>query len=229
MLQSQELNINNPNFHLLPLPSVPSKHTQYTNLKASTLQTLPPYLVPTKPPKMFRPRLTPLYRAARQAQQSFSTTPARLQTLPVQVVGTGTGTLQHVTVPGKSYTFTSDTYPVLGGADSAPSPVVYSLAALSACNQVTGHVVARDHGIKLGEWEVKVDADLPTGVLVKGEEGNPNWEGVKLQVKVQTDIKEGEEAKWERFVSEVERRCPITALFKKSGLRWESEWVNEKL
>jgi hypothetical protein len=46
---------------------------------------------------------------------------------------------------------------------------------------------------------------------------------------VQTDIGKGEEAKWERFVSEVERRCPITALFKKSGLRWESEWVNEKI
>ncbi|KAK4140712.1 OsmC/Ohr family [Dichotomopilus funicola] len=168
----------------------------------------------------------------------FSSTPhqsaPRSDILPVQVAGTGTGTLQHVTVPGKSYAFVSDTYPVLGGADSAPSPVVYALASLSACNQVTGHVVARDHGITLGKWNVEVDGQLPTGVLVQGlreeDVGGPNWEAVSLRVRVQTDVdgeKEGE--KWERFVSEVERRCPITRLFRDSGLKYESTWVNEKL
>ncbi|KAK3904178.1 OsmC/Ohr family, partial [Staphylotrichum tortipilum] len=146
--------------------------------------------------------------------------------LPVQITATGRGTHQTISVPGKPYTFTSDTYPILGGADSAPSPVVYSLASLSACNQVTGHVVARDHGIALGEWHVEVEGLLPTGVLVKGEQGNGNWEGVKIKVRVQTDAGEEGFGKW---VGEVERRCPITRLFKESGLRWESEWVNEKL
>jgi uncharacterized OsmC-like protein len=116
---------------------------------------------------------------------------------------------------------------VLGGSDSALSPVVYSLASLSACNQVTGHVVARDHGIKLGEWKVDVEAKLPTKTLVNGEEGNPNWESVRLRVRVWTDV--GEEGEFRRFVAEAERRCPITALLKRSGLRYESEWVNEKL
>ncbi|KAK4201150.1 hypothetical protein QBC40DRAFT_172090 [Triangularia verruculosa] len=146
---------------------------------------------------MFSTRLTTtlLVPAARQAaRRQFTTTPTRLQTLPVKVTGTGTGTLQNVSVPGKPYNFTADTYPVLGGADSAPSPVVYSLASLSACNQVTGSVVASNHGIKLGKWD--------------------------------TDA-EGE--KFDKFVSEVERRCPITQLFKLSGVRYESEWVNEKL
>lgn len=174
----------------------------------------------------FTRALRPLTRLSTRA---FSTTRTHHQSLPVQVSGTGTGTLQHVSVPGKHYTFTADTYPVLGGADSAPSPVVYSLASLSACNQVTGHVVAGNHGIKLGQWHVEVDAQLPTAVLVKGEEGNPNWESVRLKVRVQTDVKEGETEKWERFVSEVERRCPITQLFKRSGVVYESVWVNEKL
>ncbi|KAL2130459.1 hypothetical protein VTI74DRAFT_6370 [Chaetomium olivicolor] len=173
---------------------------------------------------MFRSRIPPFARLARRA---LSTTPSRKQLLPVQVVGTGTGTLQQVSVPGKSYTFTADTYPVLGGADSAPSPVVYSLASLSACNQVTGHVVARDHGIKLGAWNVAVDAQLPTATLVKGEQGNPNWESVRLRVRVQTDVEDG--GRFGKFVQEVERRCPITQLFKLSGVRYESEWVNEKL
>ncbi|KAK4149334.1 OsmC/Ohr family [Chaetomidium leptoderma] len=184
---------------------------------------------------MFRTRLTTLTGLTRAAAATyarpFSTTPSRLQLLPVQVTGTGTGTLQKVSVPGKAYSFTADTYPVLGGADSAPSPVVYSLASLSACNQVTGHVVARDHGIKLGAWSVAVDAQLPTDVLVGGaEEGNPNWESVRIRLRVQTDVEEGDrEGRFGRFVSEVERRCPITQLFKLSGVRYESEWVNEKL
>ncbi len=161
-----------------------------------------------------------------QATRAFITTPPRLQSLPVAVSGTGTGTLQTLTIPGKPYTFTSDTYPVLGGGDSAPSPVVYSLASLSSCNQVTGHVVARDHGIKLGEWKVEVEALLPTAVLVKGAEGNPNWEEVRLRVRVQTDVKE---EGFEKFVGEVERRCPITQLFKRSGVKYESVWVNEEI
>ena len=180
---------------------------------------------------MSLPRLTRLPLRATtltpQTTRLFTTTPRHFQSLPVAVSGTGTGTLQKLTIPGKPYTFTSDTYPVLGGGDSAPSPVVYSLASLSSCNQVTGHVVARDHGIKLGEWNVEVEALLPTAVLVQGAEGNPNWEEVQLKVRVQTDVK-GEEG-FEEFVGEVERRCPITQLFKRSGVKYESVWVNEKL
>jgi uncharacterized OsmC-like protein len=178
--------------------------------------------LPTRLAALTTRQPTPLTRA-------FSTTHTHRQSLPVRVTGTGTGTVQHLSVPGKAYTFTADTYPLLGGGDTAPSPVVYSLASLSSCNQVTGHVVARDHGIALGKWHVEVEADLPTAVLVQGAaEGNPNWEVVRLKVRVQTDVEGGGE-KWERFVSEVERRCPITRLFRLSGVRWESEWVNEKL
>jgi hypothetical protein len=79
----------------------------------------------------------------------------------------------------------------------------------------------------LGEWKVDVEAELPTRTLVNGEEGNPNWESVRVKVRVQTDV--GDEGEFGRFVGEVERRCPITALFRRSGVRYESEWVNEKL
>ncbi|KAL2115233.1 hypothetical protein VTJ04DRAFT_10896 [Mycothermus thermophilus] len=161
------------------------------------------------------------------ANRLLSTTTPRQSTLPVTITGTGTGTLQTITVPSKPYAFTADTYPLLGGADSAPSPVVYSLAALSACNQVTGHVVARDRGIQLGRWTVDVEGQLPTGALVEGKQEDPNWEGVKLSVRVQTDLRD--EEKFREFVREVERRCPITALFRKSGLKWESVWVNERI
>lgn len=130
----------------------------------------------------------------------------------------------------KPYQISTDTYTVLGGKDSAPSPVAYSLASLSSCNQVTGYVVAKDHNITLGEWHVTVHGVLPTAVLVQGEQGNPNWESITLKARVQTDIKGGnDDPKFRHFVSEIERRCPITQLFIRSGVAFTSEWVNEPL
>ncbi|KAK4221971.1 OsmC/Ohr family [Podospora fimiseda] len=180
---------------------------------------------------MLRPTLTRSLAKVARPTRLFSTTPRPLQSIPLSITGTGTGTQQHITIADKSYTISTDTYTTLGGQDSQPSPVSYSLASLSSCNQVTGNVVAKNHGIKLGKWHVTVDALLPTAVLVKGEQGNPNWESVKLKARVQTDIPEGEKGKekFQFFVEEVERRCPITQLFKLSGVRFESEWVNEKL
>ena len=132
-----------------------------------------------------------------------------------------------MSIDGKPYKILSDTYPVVGGADSAPSPVVYSLTSLSTCTQVTGSLVARDHNIKLGRWNVSVHGDLPTGALVRGEQVNANWERIALKVRVQTDAYD--DAKFQHFVAECERRCPIAQLFKRSGTEWQTEWVNEAL
>ncbi|KAK0747252.1 hypothetical protein B0T21DRAFT_417472 [Apiosordaria backusii] len=184
---------------------------------------------------MFR---TSLSRTATRAVRTFSTTATKSSSIPLRICGRGTGTKQTITIKDKPYTIQTDTYPILGGADSAPSPVAYNLASLTSCNQVTGAKVAEDHGIKLGEWNVRLDAVLPTDVLVKGKcEGNPNWESVKLFVRVQTNILESvkgdnleADARFRHFVREVERRCPITQLFKRSGLRpkgWETDPEHE--
>lgn len=94
----------------------------------------------------------------------------------------------------KTYKIMADTCTPLGGTDSAPSPVAYSLASLGSCNQITGFVVVRDHGIKLGQWNVEVQGELPTEVLVGGEQGNPNWTSVVLKARVQTDIEGGQDS-----------------------------------
>ncbi|OAA66555.1 OsmC family protein [Niveomyces insectorum RCEF 264] len=162
--------------------------------------------------------------------RSFSSSAAAFQSLPIRIQGTGTGTVQTVSVPNKPYTFKADTYAVLGGTDASPSPVVYSLASLGACTQVTGSVVAKDHNVRVGQWHVDVEGLLPTAVLVQGQEGNPNWERVTVTTRVQTDIAGGQAAPaFQTFVSEVERRCPITQLFKRSGVEVVTAWENEPL
>ncbi|KAH7354234.1 OsmC family protein [Plectosphaerella cucumerina] len=176
------------------------------------------------------PRTIPRFTRAIPLSRRLLSTSPRHHSIALQITGHGSGTKQHVTIEGKPYSFTADTYTTLGGEDSAPSPVSYSLASLTSCNQVTGSIVARDHGVKLGRWDVSLEGVLPTAVLVGGEQGNPNWESITLKVRVQTDIKGGNEAaEFKRFVSEVERRCPITQLFKLSGVHYTSEWENEAL
>jgi putative redox protein len=148
-------------------------------------------------------------------------------TLPLAIRGTGTGVTQSISAgPLKIET---DTYKALGGNEAAPSPLAYSLASLSGCQQVTGALVANDLGIKLGKWEVEVNGVLDTDVLVKGtqavREGEGNWEIVDVKVRVETDV---DEERFRLFQEETERRCPLSQLFIRSGVKWKNEWENRK-
>lgn len=85
--------------------------------------------------------------------------------------------------------------------------------------------MAKDLGIQIQEWRLSVGGELDPSVLVKGEEGNANWRAIELNVDVVTDA---DEKSFEKFASETERRCPVTQLFKRSGVEWKSSWANKK-
>jgi uncharacterized OsmC-like protein len=146
--------------------------------------------------------------------------------VPFRIDGEGTGVAQTISVHGSPHRIRVDAYPSFGGNDSAPTPLAFSLSSLGSCTQVTGSLVARDLGIQLGKWNVTVKGDLPTAVLVKGEQGNSNWDNIELEVRVQTNVQDDV---FQKFAEETERRCPITQLFKRSGTGWKSHWVNDKV
>ncbi|USW53878.1 Putative OsmC/Ohr family, K domain-like, alpha/beta, OsmC/Ohr superfamily protein [Septoria linicola] len=156
--------------------------------------------------------------------RTFATTFPRKQTIPFEVRGLGNGVAQEVSVKGSSHTINTDAYPAFGGQDASPSPLHFNLAALSSCTQVTGSIVAKDLGIKLGKWDVTVAGQLDPSVLVRGKEGNANWKAISLEVKLESDA---DKAKFEEFTRETERRCPVTQLFKRSGAEWSSNWQNK--
>lgn len=140
--------------------------------------------------------------------------------VPFVVTATGTGVAQDLEAGG--HRFSTDAYPAFGGRDEAPSPLFYALASLSSCNQVTASLVAKDLGITLGAWSFEVTGDLDTAVLVAGEEGNANFDSVTVRATVETDA---DEAQFARLVSETERRCPVTQLFKRSGTVFDNQWT----
>lgn len=146
-----------------------------------------------------------------------------MPTVPFVVASTGSGVAQDITVQGgQSHRFTSDTYPAFGGADSAPSPLAYTLGALTSCNQISAQLVAQDLGIRLGAFSFTAHGDLDPSVFVGGAEGNANFSSVTVEATVETDA-EGET--FDHFVAELERRCPVTQLFRRSGLDYTSTWT----
>ncbi|KAJ9380438.1 hypothetical protein DTO063F5_6635 [Paecilomyces variotii] len=171
--------------------------------------------------------LRPFTQPQSQYIRSFSQSSRALNKIAFRVDGQGRGVAQSVKVKGSPHFIEVDAYPSFGGKDAAPTPLAYALSSLGSCTQVTGSLVAKDLGITLGDWKVTVKADLDPAVLVEGKEGNANWDNVELNVRVQTDAKD--DAQFEKFANETERRCPITQLYKRSGTGWKSQWVNEKL
>lgn len=141
--------------------------------------------------------------------RTFAGAIIRQQKIPFQVDGQGIGVTQTVRVKDAVHVINTDAYPAFGGKNEYPSPLHFNLAALSSCTQVTGAIVAKDHGITLQDWKVSVSAHLDPAVLVGGAEGNANWSSITLDVDVATDA---DGMKFDKWASEVERRCPVTQL-----------------
>ncbi len=140
--------------------------------------------------------------------------------IPFVVTAQGTGVAQRLEAGG--HRFATDAYPAFGGKDEAPSPLFYALASLSSCNQVTASLVAKDLGVTLGAWTFEVVGDLDTAVLVAGAEGNANFDKVTVRATVETDA---DAAQFATLVSETERRCPVSQLFKHSGAQLDNQWT----
>ncbi|KAK5048088.1 hypothetical protein LTR84_006278 [Exophiala bonariae] len=172
-----------------------------------------------------RSRLAGISASPLLVSRGFCTTPKLNSTIPFRISGQGVGVAQTIEVKDSPHKISVDAYPSFGGQDAAPSPLAYNLSSLSSCTQVTGSLVAKDHGVKLGRWKVSVNGELDPAVLTKGVQGNGNWSSIELIVNVQTDAKD--DAAFQKFTTETERRCPVTQLFKNSGVKWSSQWVNE--
>ena len=145
-------------------------------------------------------------------------------TIPFVLRAEGTGVAQRLVTGDKTHTFHTDAYPAFGGNDKAPSPLFYALGSLTSCNQVTASLVAQGLGIRLGAWTFDIQGDLDPAVLTA--DGNSNFDKVTVRATVETDATPEQFA---TFVSETERRCPVTQLFKRSGLVFDNQWTPKKL
>ena len=143
-----------------------------------------------------------------------------------RLVGEGAGVAQTVREDGSPHVIQTDAHGSFGGNDAAPSPLSYALAALTSCTQVTSQIVARDLGLSLGWCSIAVDAKLDPTVLATGAEGVSNFTTLALEATVETDAAPD---LFQRFGQEVERRCPVTQLFRRSGVAVTTKWIARSL
>jgi putative redox protein len=133
--------------------------------------------------------------------------------------GVGEGVKQRVTIEASPLTFTAGGRRAFGGADSARSPIDFA--------QITGQIVANSNpAIALGRWEIVVKASIHQAVLIKDGDGLSNFRDVDLAVSVQTNL---EPDAFARFAREVDERCPVAQLFRRSGVGVTTRWTAKQL
>ena len=155
--------------------------------------------------------------------------------VPFALSGSGQGVKQTIAVDGGSLHFAAEGHHVFGGTDSAPSPLDFALGALTSCTQVTAQIVASQRPtVTLGRWEIAVMANLDGGVLLNGGggvllnggDGVSNFRDVDLTIAVETNLGT---ADFTAFTKEIEHRCPVTQLFRRSGVTVTTHWKAEPL
>lgn len=146
-----------------------------------------------------------------------------MPTVTFRATATGTGVRQDVSVGGSPHVIPTDAYPAFGGADSHPSPLSYALASLTSCNQVTAQVVAKELGVRVDAYAFDVAADFDPATMVGGATGaDDTFSRVTVRAELTTTATPDEVA---HLRAEVERRCPVSALFRRAGVPVDGEWV----
>lgn len=142
------------------------------------------------------------------------------------VHGKGTGVAQTVAVSGADYVIETDAYPAFGGQDAHPSPLAYTLASLSSCNQVTAQVVAKDLGITIEAVEFDVAADFnPTTMTTGRESDDATFQDLRITAEITTAASAD---LFDRLRDEVARRCPVSVLFARAGVKITNDWTQVK-
>lgn len=142
------------------------------------------------------------------------------------VSGTGTGVAQTVAVKGADYVIQTDAYPAFGGQDAYPSPLAYALASLSSCNQVTSQIVAKELGITVEAVQFDVSADFDPTTMTTGKDSpDATFQDVRITAKITTAATADQ---FDRLRDEVARRCPVSVLFTRAGVKITNDWTQIK-
>lgn len=124
--------------------------------------------------------------------------------------GSSTGPVTTTIALGRHTIYTDEPAP-LGGADGAPNPVEYALAALLSCQAVSYRVWAAKLGIEIDDIDISIDGDLDLrGFFGLDDQVRPGFGGIAVAVKVR-----GPETaeRYAELHEVVEAHCPVLDLF----------------
>lgn len=103
-----------------------------------------------------------------------------------------------------------DEPPTLGGADTAPNPVEYALAALATCQEITYRLHADHLGIPLDAVAVSLEGDIDLrGFFAVDETVRPGFQAIRGTVTLDSPASPEE---LERLKAHVDAHCPVLDL-----------------
>jgi uncharacterized OsmC-like protein len=95
----------------------------------------------------------------------------------------------------------------LGGTNHGANPVEYILAGYAGCLNVVGHLVAKEHNLKLEKLSIEIDGDInPERFMGVSENDRAGFKIIRVKIKPETNASKEEIEKW---LKEVENRCPV--------------------
>ncbi|MCL1871515.1 MAG: OsmC family protein [Promicromonosporaceae bacterium] len=112
-----------------------------------------------------------------------------------------------VEAKSRGFSMVIDEPPMLGGTDTAMTPVEAVLGALGACQTIVAFAFAKSQGIDLSGFHVEVDGDLDTdGFLGKDPNVRNGFSEIRYRMHFETDASQAEV---ERFAEFIEAHCPV--------------------
>jgi putative redox protein len=110
----------------------------------------------------------------------------------------------------RTFEFGVDEPAALGGADTAPNPVEYALAALAACQEITYRLHADALGIPLDGVSVTIEGDLDLrGFFGVDRDVRPGFTTIRGTVELDSPAPPEE---LQRLKAHVDAHCPVLDL-----------------
>lgn len=110
----------------------------------------------------------------------------------------------------RSFSVSVDEPPTLGGADAAPNPVEYYLAALLSCQVVTYRFWAERLGIAFDDLKLSAEGDLDVrGFFGLDSQVRPGFTAVRVVVDISGPASDED---YRLLQETVERHCPVQDL-----------------
>lgn len=107
----------------------------------------------------------------------------------------------------RNFQIVIDEPPTLGGTDHGANPVEYLLASYAGCLNVMGHIIAGELEFKLDKLEIEVKGNLnPDRLFGKSFAERAGFKNIQVLLRPYAEVSH---EILERWIHEVENRCPI--------------------
>ncbi|GGM27688.1 hypothetical protein GCM10011351_11930 [Paraliobacillus quinghaiensis] len=110
----------------------------------------------------------------------------------------------------------------MGGKDLGPNPLQNILVSLASCENVTGHIVAREMKFDLQGLSFNVTGEFDPRGFMGDPEVCPYFETVTVEATVTTS--ESEE-RIKELKEKVEARCPVYTMLKGANVEMIDNWT----